>query len=313
MQKPRIKSLGGNIRTKNLPLLAVLSDKGHVDPFDGGTEITEQVLWAEVSATGWYSGPEVHSVAASNVLTSANYAIKQHYSVITEDGLEEIQNAGESRMINLIKAKMTAGMATSKNAVGVALFNSNTENDGKAIGGLQHLISDSPSTPTVGGIDASNSNNAFWRNALVDFSVDQPGGSGTAASTNILAALTLGFLRTNRGQESVDLITLGDTYFGYFDSAIQTNQRFIQVEKKVRAGFTAFEYKGASVIHDPNCSATRGYGLNTDYVFFRPYKGRNFLIGEKKVPVNQDAAVYPIWFAGNLTVSSRKRHFALIA
>ena len=52
-------------------------------------------------------------------------------------GLEEIQNAGESRMINLIKAKIQAGMATAKNALGSALFNSNTEFGGKAIGGMQ--------------------------------------------------------------------------------------------------------------------------------------------------------------------------------
>lgn len=296
----------------NNALLAILNDKGHVDPFDGGTEITEQVLFAEVAATGWYSGAEQQSVAGTNVLTTANYAIKQHYSMITEDGLEEIQNAsGETRMINLIKAKIEAGMATSKNAVGTGLFGSNTEFDGKALSGLQHLVADSPATGVTGGLDPAAQ--AFWQNAVVDFSTDTPGGSGTAASTNILAAINLGFYRTNRGQDSVDLIVAGDTYFGFVDAALQANQRFITVTKKVVSGFTAFEHKGASIIHDPNCSATRLYGLNTDFLFFRPFKNRNFKIGEKKVPVNQDAAVYPIWFAGNLTASSRQRHWVLKA
>jgi hypothetical protein len=134
----------------------------------------------------------------------------------------------------------------------------------------------------------------------------------TASSSTILQALNLSFLNTNRGNEMVDLVFAGDTYFGYFEAALQANQRFMSEEKAV-AGFKAYAYKSAQVIHDPHCSSTRMYGLNTDYFFFRPWDKRNFVIGEKKESVNQDAYLYPIFWAGNLTVSSRKRHFVIIA
>ena len=271
-------------------------------------EITEQVLYNSVAASGWYTGSDLLDVEATDVLTSANYAIKQFYANIVQDGLEEMQNAGETRMINLIKAKIQAGMSTAKNAIGVALFNSNTENGGKAIGGLQFLVSDTPSTPTVGGIDASQSSNAFWRNYSFSFSSN----SLTAGASTILSALNLSFLNTNRGKDIVDLVVAGNTYFSYFEGALQANQRFMSAEKAI-AGFKAYEYKGARVVNDPNCSATRMYGLNSDYLFFRPYDRRNFTIGDRKDSINQDAYLYPVLWAGNLTAASRKRHFVIIA
>jgi len=293
---------------ENNALLSVLMEKGNTDFADGGVEILEQVLYNEVTSSGWYTGSELLDVQATDVLTSANYAWKQFYANIVQDGLEDIQNAGQSRILNLIEAKIKAGMATCKNAVGTALFNSNTENDGKALGGLQHLVSDTPSTPTVGGIDASQSSNTFWRNYAFDFSDN----SLTAGASTILQALNLSFLNTDRGNEQVDLVVMGTTYFDYFERALQANQRFMSEEKAV-GGFKAYGYKSARVVHDPNCSATRAYGLNTDYFFFRPFKGKNFKIMDRKDSVNQDAYLYPILFAGNLTVSSRQRHFVIKA
>lgn len=290
----------------NIALLSVLQEKGNTDFADGGVEIVEQVLYNSVASSGWYSGSELLDVQATDVLTAANYAWKQFYANIVQDGLEDIQNAGENRIIDLIQAKIQAGMGTCKNAVGTALFNSNTENSGKAIGGLQHLVSDSPSTPTVGSIDASQSANAFWRNYAFDFSDN----TLTASSTTMLQALNISFLNTNRGNDMVDLVCMGTTYFNYFEMALQANQRFMSEEKAV-AGFKAYGYKSARVVHDPHCSATRGYGLNTDYIFFRPFKGKNFKIMDRKDSVNQDAYLFPILFAGNMTASSRQRHFVM--
>jgi hypothetical protein len=290
--------------TDNNALLSILKEKGNADPADGGVELTEQVLYAEVASSGWYSGSELLDVQATDVLTSANFAWKQFYSNIVQDGLEDIQNAGASRILNLIEAKIKAGMATCHNAIGTALFNSNTENSGKAIGGLQHLVSDVPATPTVGGIAAGS--NAFWRNYLMDPSAS----SLTPSATTILQILNLGFLNTDRGNDQVDLVLLGTTLFNYFESALQANQRFMSEEKAV-AGFKAYGYKSARVVHDPHSRVDVGYGLNTDYFFFRPFKGRNFKIMERKDSVNQDAYLFPILFAGNLTVSSRARHFVI--
>jgi hypothetical protein len=56
------------------------------------------------------------------------------------------------------------------------------------------------------------------------------------------------------------------------------------------------------------------YFLNTDYIFFRPHKDRNFVpIGGERQSVNQDAIVKLIGWAGNLTSSGAQFNGVLIA
>jgi hypothetical protein len=47
------------------------------------------------------------------------------------------------------------------------------------------------------------------------------------------------------------------------------------------------------------------YALNTNYLYLRPHPDRNFVpFGGDRVPVNQDATVRYLGFAGNMTVSN---------
>jgi hypothetical protein len=47
------------------------------------------------------------------------------------------------------------------------------------------------------------------------------------------------------------------------------------------------------------------YLLNTNYIFFRPHKERNFVpIGGERQAINQDAIVKLYGFAGNMTTSN---------
>jgi len=54
--------------------------------------------------------------------------------------------------------------------------------------------------------------------------------------------------------------------------------------------------------------------LNTDFIFFRPHRDRNFVpIGGERQAVNQDAVVKLIGFAGNITSSGPQFCFRLSA
>jgi hypothetical protein len=59
------------------------------------------------------------------------------------------------------------------------------------------------------------------------------------------------------------------------------------------------------VIYDDQCPANHMYFLNTDYLFLRPAKGREFVPLGEKSSVNQDALVMPVVWAGNMTTSNR--------
>jgi len=246
--------LADNVLDNNV-LLLFIKNNGNADPADGGVKLLENLMYAENGTFSWYSGYETLSVEASDVLTSAHFDWKQANANVVMSGLEEAQNDGPARMHNLIEARIKVAEATMKNKIGEALFYSNTENGGKSIGGLQHLIADLPTSGTVGGIDRSAQ--TWWRNQYYDFSTE----SVTASPTTIQHAMNLIWMRTERGTEHVDLIVAGETYFSYYEESLQAQQRFMDVSKAV-GGFNGYKYKTASVFYDPNCSATRMYMLD---------------------------------------------------
>lgn len=291
---------------KHNALLAKLNAKGKVDPATGGVKILESLMYAENSTVMWYSGYETLNVQSSDVLTSANFDWKQLNCNITVSGLEKTQNKGRAAVTNLVKNRITVAEKSMQNAIGKALFYSNTENGGKSIGGLQHLVADLPTSGTVGGIDRVGQ--PWWRNQYYDFSDN----SVTASSTTIQHAMNICYLRTVRGTDAIDLIVSGDTYFTYFEESLQPQQRFTNANQ-AEGGFQSYKYKGADVVYDANCASTRMYGLNTDYISLRPDPDRDFVTLDTKDPVNQDATVVPMYWTGNMTISNPSLQFVITA
>ena len=288
--------LADNVLNHN-PLLAKLNAKGNVDPVSGGSKILENLMYQDNGTVAWYSGYETLNVAASDTLTSANFDWKQLNCNVTVSGLEEIQNNGKQAIHNLIKSRIMVAEKSMQNAMGAALFYSNTENGGKSIGGLQHLVADLPTSGTVGGIDRAA--NTWWANQYYDFSTN----SVTASATTMLHAFNTVYLAAQRGSDTIDMWVGGSTYFTYFEEALQPQQRFADA-MEAEGGFQGYRYKGGAVFYDSNCAATRMYGLNTDYLFLRPATDRNFVTLDRKSAVNQDATVVPLYWAGNLTCSN---------
>lgn len=297
-------TLADNISNNNA-LLSYLKAKGKINLFPGGVEILENISFPGNVPNGWYSGAEVMDTSSGDSITAANFGLKQAYAMVSFNGLEEMIHTGKAQMFDFMKSKVSNAEKQLQNTIGAALFYSNTENSGKSIGGLQHLVSDL-GTGTVGGIDSSVQ--TWWQNYVYDFSTN----SVTASSTTILAALDDVILNTTFGSDMPDLAVAGKTYFGYFQAALQDKQRFVSDKMANKSGFISYVHSTVDVVFDPNCSSTRAYVLNTDYLNWRPHKNRNFTVGDRKDSVNQDAHVVPVLFGGNMTVSARKFHGVIV-
>jgi hypothetical protein len=62
------------------------------------------------------------------------------------------------------------------------------------------------------------------------------------------------------------------------------------------------------------CPANHMYFLNTDYMYMRPHKDRQFVpLGTERFATNQDAMVKLIGWAGNMTLSGSMFQGVLIA
>lgn len=288
--------LADNITNHNA-LLKQIDSKGNKKTATGRS-IVQELEYAENSTTQWYSGAEQLDVSPSENFTAAEYNYKQLAGNVTITGLEEIQNSGKEAVHNLLKSRIRNLEKSLKNTLATALYADGTGSSSKEVGGLQLLVADT-NTNTVGGI--SGNTYSWWRNYVYDFSTN----SVTASPTTIQHAMNLAWINTIRGSDKPDIITADSVYWLYYLESLQPNQRFTD-DKNAGAGFTNVVYMtNVPVVYDDQAPASHMYFLNTDYIFLRPAKGREFIPLGEKSSVNQDAMVMPVVWAGNMTTSNR--------
>jgi hypothetical protein len=289
--------------TKNNALLARLKQRGNVKPFSGGNVILQELSFAENANAGYYSGYETLPVAASDVISAAQYDIKQAACPVTISGLEQLQNAGKEQIIDLLEARMTVAESTMANLIAGGVYSDGTGSGGKQITGLNAQVAVDPTTGTVGGIDRATWN--FWRNKI--FKATTTGGAATTAS-NIQSYMNQLWASLVRGQDRPDLVIMDNAYWGFYMNSLQAIQRFTG-DTDAKLGFVSVKYMDADVVLDGGiggfCPTKTMFMLNTKYIFLRPHSQRNMvpLSPGQRYSVNQDAAVQILAWAGNLTAS----------
>ena len=303
----RSRKLADNL-TNNNALLMRLRKRGNSMPFSGGREIIQELAYTSNATFMWYSGYEPLNIALNDTMTAARFAIKQCAIAVVISGLEEIQNSGEQAMMNLIAMRGQVAENSFLNAMSTGLYSDGTAFGGKQIGGLQLLISKTPTTGTVGGIDASAQ--TWWRNTANDQTTDA---LSTVTATNIQPYFNKITLNLKRNSDGVDMIVADTVFYGFYLASLQTIQRITDTGT-AGGGFTALKYYGAGkevdVILDGGkggqIPASTAYFINSDFLFFRPSSARNFVvIGGERANVNQDAIVKLSAWAGNLTCANR--------
>lgn len=299
----RSKRLEDNV-SKNNALLSRLRKRGKVKPVSGGRTIVQELEYAENGTFKRYSGYEVLNIAPSTVFTAAEYNYAQAAVAVSMSGLEGLQNSGDNAVIDLLESRIGNAERTMTNNIAVDCYSDGTADGGKQIGGLALIVDTTPLTGVVGGIDAANW--SFWRNVAYDSTTD---GGAAATSANIQSYMNRVYLQLVRGADKPDLIVADNNYYRFYLESLQAIQR-VASDEMAQAGFESLKYMGSDVVLDGGygggASANRMFFLNTNYIYFRPHKDRNFVpIGGERMAVNQDAMVKLIGFAGNMTTSNR--------
>jgi len=300
----RSKKIADNVKNNNA-LLAHLNRK-NIKYFRGGESILQELSYAENSTYTRYSGLELLNVGASTVFSSAEYSIKQASVAVVISGLEQIQNRGSEKMIDLMASRVDNAETTMKNNISADIYSDGTASGGKQIGGLQSLIADDPTTGTVGGIDRSAY--TFWRNAKFDTTADGSGAATSSGATSIRNYMNSLWVQVCRGTDKPNIIIADDNFYILFEETLQDIQRIMDTRKGA-SGFEELMYKSIPVVLDGgyggDAPANHMYFCNTDYLFWRPAVDRNMVaIQGDRQAVNQDAIVKLILYAGNLTMSN---------
>lgn len=295
----RSGELADNV-TKNNAALMKLSKRGNVVPFSGGNVIFQELSFAENGNAGYYSGYDLLPVAAQDVMSAAEFQIKQAAVPVTMSGLEMLQNAGKEQIINMMDGRMNIAESSLENLLAGGVYADGTGSGGKEVTGLNAAVPVVPTTGTYGGIDRATW--TFWRSKVTNL------GGGTVTAANIQGYMNALWAQLVRGRDHPDIIIADANFWAFYLASLQAIQRFTQAEIG-DLGFPTIKYMGVDFVLDGGiggfCPANTLFMLNTKYLFWRPHSARNMvpLSPNKRSSINQDAETQIIGWAGNLTAS----------
>lgn len=302
----RTRKIADNV-TNNNAVLKRLSTRGKIRPFSGGYKILQELSFAENSNAGWYSGYDILPVGISDVISSAEYDIKQCAVPVVISGLEQLMNAGKEQMIDLMESRMQVAESTMANLLTSGIYSDGTGGSGKEIDGLNAAIPIDPTLATYGGISAASF--PFWANKVSDNT------AAAVTATTIQGLMNDLWAQLVRGSERPDLIMADNVFWTTYLASLQSQQRFSNTNT-ADAGFMSVKYMDADVVLDGGIYNGTGSGapagtaffLNTNYLHYRPHSARNMvpLSPRRRYAVNQDAEISVLAWAGNLTTSGRQ-------
>ena len=294
--------------TRTMALLDRLRRKGKMKPAAGGRTIVQGIEAALNPNGGWYAGADLLNTNIFEPFTSAEYDWKQAYVPVAWTGLEKLKNMGEWEVIDLISSRLANGEKSLTDLVAQAAYSDGTGSGGKQMQGLQLHVVTTPTSGTVGGIDRGT--NTFWRNQTQSVTFSGTIWNLTAQSpTQFMHSLNALAISCTRGTDRPDLYVADSIGYTSYLEGLQPIQRISDTEL-AGYGFTNLKYYGVGsnadfVLDNGYCPTSTVYALNTSYIYLRVHPDRNFVaFGGERQPVNQDAVVKMLGFAGNMCPSN---------
>lgn len=195
--------------------------------------------------------------------------------------------------------------------------------DLKRMSGLMDLVQDDPTTlpvsgsAVIGGIDASDSANDYWRNQIVNhaavlFGNDQTG-TGHANLRSLIRSCTF-------GQERPSCILAGTAAFEALEKSLLNQLRYNDIKRSdtlVNAGLTHIMFHDIPVVWEPQIDVQRSanslsgsafYALNLDHLKLYGMKKRWFKMTDFREPTNQDSTVAHCIVRSQLVTDARRTH-----
>jgi hypothetical protein len=265
----------------------------------GGRLVEEPLMYSENSS--------FHSYSATGVLDTTQYdvfdAARFDWSlpacgtiVFTEH--EKLMASGSEAKIDLVARKVDNAKQSAMAVLNRMLYGDGTGNGGLNCLGLAALVSSTPTTGTVGGINRAVF--PFWRNR-------QTAGTNTGTAFNQLrGAMRTVYNNCSKGaaDEHPTIFIFQQTDYEGYESTLTTNERFTSKEVG-DGGFQVLKFKGAKVTFDEDCTTATGYVLNDRNLFFRYLAWMKTFPGVD--PANQLIEVVKIMTDGQATINNPRR------
>jgi hypothetical protein len=292
------KTLTDNIM-KKVGLYAFMRKKGRIERREGGLKLVEPLMYGTNSTFKSYSGYDVIDTTPQSGITAAEYSWKNVACSVTISKEEEMENSGESKIINLLKAKITQAEKTITLNMNQMLYGDGTGNGSKDFSGLKLFVTAAAST--AGGIDGSTY--TWWdniRDTVANF------------STEGLKYMRSIYNQCCREGDKPDIIVTNRSSFEAYEGLLTPIERINFSKGENLAGDLGFEtqtFKGCPMMWDYHADAQIGnvmMFLNTDYLKLVLDPRQDFELGEWRVPVNQLAKTAILSARGEMICNNRQ-------
>jgi len=273
---------------------------------DGGDKIRQSIIYDKLNS-GWYTGLDEFDVSRKLTKTPMIFSWKQIWANISIDGLSMLQNAGAAKVIDMVETEQETARLTLSDALGTALYGDGqgTVTSSKALDGLLAAVDDSTNYGTYGGISRAVADSV---GLAIRGKYDATGGAFSLPAVNTQFGLA------TIQPEKPDLIVTTQTLWNKFWERAQPSQRTPSgpgFDDLARIGFDTINFNGAAVVVDSKPTTGSVFGLNTKSIKLVVHRDRDFHFTGFKIPINQDAIVGQILWAGNLVVPSPRLNFQM--
>lgn len=276
----------------------------------GGTQIEAPLMYSRFASGGPYQGFDLLNVVPSDTVKNGAWDWKQHYVNVTVDGLTLIKTDSPEAIANFIELYFAQAEMEMTENLATGLWSNGVTNT-KDIDGLGGAVDDGDVLVTYGGL--SRTTNTWWK-------------SQDDSSTTVLtlAALNSLFGSCGNGGRHPTIIASRQGQYNRFWALNVVNQQFNTVpggtdEQLAQAGFTNQLFNGVPWVVDShvfdgaNASNSAIVMLNEDYIYWAVSPRADFYLEDFQTPVNQDAMVAKMLWAGNLVLTNCSRQGKLSA
>jgi len=220
-------------------------------------------------------------------LEYATFPIKNYHKSVVMSMLEQEQNEGDSKKIDLWETKINQAKLAAQTQFNTDLYLDGTQ-DSNAITGLAAIVS---TTGTYAGI--ARSGNTFWQ-AQVDTTTEALDDDDMLSQYNLCS---------NNGEEFPNLIVTTRALYEKYHQMLVPNIRY-EDKQMANLGFEHVTFHGVPIIWDNNCQSGTMYFLNTRRMKLRYLNDLNFKWFPKARMERQLVDAMVLYWAGNLTVDS---------
>jgi len=292
--------------SKSFFLLWWLTSKERKRMENGGESIIVQLMYGKNTTIKSYSGYEVLDTSPQEGLTAVKFPWKQVAGSVSISRLEERQNSGEGRIINLLASKVTQAEISMRDSLNEMFFGDGSGNDSKDIFGLQLLVEDGAAWGSLAGIDRNDALNAWWRNQYLTMT----GEAWTSATVGGIVHMRTLYNNCSRGNEHPDIGITTQTAYEWYENGLVPLERFTD-NAVGDAGFQNLKFKGMILGFDEQCVANTMYMMNSRYIEFVVDTETDLVNTEFVRPENQDAKVSQILLMANMVTSNCARQGVL--